>query len=284
MRNIRSFIYNTLSIPGNLFGFLSSSRLRVLAYHDIENPTLFEKQIKFLIKHFDIIDLKTLNHHIQNQRPLPPKPLLITFDDGDFSVLKHGLPILKKYEIPACLFIITELIDTNREFWWNIFNSIYGKKKLNYFKGLSNQERITELQKIEYSGKRRQLTVEDLYELEQNGIRCCNHSHTHPLFDKCTLEELEHEFKKSKELFHRWGIPGDNIFAYPNGNFDEVSEKVLEANQIDLAFLFDHKLNNSKIHPLRISRIRVDSTTELGEFKVKVSGFHSLINQLRNGN
>ena len=76
-----------------------------------------------------------------------------------------------------------------------------------------------------------------------------------------------------------------DIFAYPNGNYDGRVEEVLVENKIAMTFLFDHKINNSNIHPLRISRIKVDSDNDLHEFKVKISGFHPFLynNFLRKG-
>ena len=283
MKKIRDNLYRALAIPTYFFSLLSSNRLRVLAYHDIANSQNFEEQMRFLSQNFNLIDLETLLQHVKNNKPLLEKSLLITFDDGDYTIIEKGLPILKKYNIPAVLFVITDIINTEKEFWWNIALVLSGKEKLNYFKSIDNQQRLNELECLNYKGRRRQLTTQELHKLENHGIRCCNHSHTHPLFDKCTSNELEEELVKSKSLLKSWGISGWNIFAYPNGNYDESSELILTSEAIELAFLFDHNLNESNINPLRISRIRVDSTTKMDEFKVKVSGLHSFIHQLRNG-
>lgn len=103
-----------------------------------------------------------------------------------------------------------------------------------------------------------------------------NHSHTHPMFDQCNSDELKYELQKSTEVLESMDYQA-KVFAYPNGNFDPTAEQELIKEGVKMAFLFAHKLNEKNINPLRIFRIRVDSDTNLKEFKVKVSGLHSFI-------
>src|SRR5258705_8806092 len=57
-----------------------------------------------------------------NGAPLPPRPVLVTFDDGYRSVLDLGLPILEQYEIPAAVFVCVEPIVRREHFW---YDSVY---------------------------------------------------------------------------------------------------------------------------------------------------------------
>jgi hypothetical protein len=72
-------------------------------------------------------------------------------------------------------------------------------------------------------------------------------------------------------------MDGYKWFAFPNGNYDRRQEFLLEEAEISLAFLFDHKLNKKRIHPLRVSRIRVNTYDPMPEFKVRLSGLHSFL-------
>ena len=282
---MRNLIYKTLNLFSPIYDKVYSERLRVLAYHDVIDPVNFEAQIKFLKLNYHIIDVPVLRKHLFEAQPLPPKSLLITFDDGDRSVLENALPILKKYEISVCLFIITELIDSNRDFWWDTIRKNEEKNGLsaeeimriiNMNKQSSNKERLEYLKKYPIT-QNRQLTLEEVRELDLNQVYIANHSHSHPMFDKLQDEELVNEFEQV-QLFFKTNKLGDfNVFAYPNGNYSLRAEKLLIENDIDIAFLFDHKLNDRNINPLRISRIAVDSDNSLPEFKSKVSGLHSAI-------
>jgi len=284
----RSYFYYLLN-KINLFPFRNQN-LRVLAYHTVNEPKKFEAQLKYLIENFNIISLSDLQDHLFNNKNLPPRPVLITFDDGDVSVLQNGLPILKKYKLPSILFVITQLIDSNNMFWCRQVEAVFENKgksylaarqKIKLLKKSPNSERIKYLDSLEVVNCR-QLTSNELHVLQKEKMFIGNHTHTHPMINNCTEHETEQELGKVKTLFGKWNLEGYPVFAYPNGNWNVKSEKVLEKNGIKLAFLFDHQINKESIDPLRISRITVDSDTEFNEFKVKVSGLHSKILSLKN--
>jgi peptidoglycan/xylan/chitin deacetylase (PgdA/CDA1 family) len=256
----------------------------------VNEPEKFEAQVKYLIEKFNIISLTDLQDHLFNNKDLPPRPLLITFDDGDISVLQNGLPILKKYKLPSVLFVITQLIDSENMFWCRQVEAVFKNKGKSYqearqkimlLKKKPNSERLKYLDSLE-AVKCRQLTSDELHVLQNDKMFIGNHTHTHPMINNCTEFEIEQELEKVKTLFQKWNLEGYPIFAYPNGNWDAKSEKILVKNGVQLAFLFDHQINKKSIDPLRISRITVDSDTEINEFKVKVSGLHSKILSLKN--
>ena len=255
------------------------NKLRVLAYHSIHNSKNFENQIKFLKKNYKVITGEELNNEFTNS-------LVITSDDGDVSFYYNAFPILKKYNIPAVLFVITDLIDTKQPFWWDEIEYYLGKeegnKKVWEVKNWSNKERVTFLQDLRKSSDKpellkEQLTTKQLREMQEAGIIIANHSHTHPMFDKCTDEELVAEMMHSTGILKELGFT-ENIFAYPNGNYSQKAEKVLKKYGIKKAFLFDHRTNRiDNINLLRTSRLVVNDTTPLWKFKLILSGWHTKI-------
>ena len=50
--------------------------------------------------------------------PLPPNPVMITFDDGYRSCHDVALPILKELGIPATFFVATSFVTERRLYWW----------------------------------------------------------------------------------------------------------------------------------------------------------------------
>ena len=50
---------------------------------------------------------------------LPPKAVVVTFDDGYADNLHNAKPLLERYGIPATFFLATEYIGQDREFWWD---------------------------------------------------------------------------------------------------------------------------------------------------------------------
>ena len=286
---LRNVFYRVLKGSSFIFKNHYKKRLKVLAYHDVRDSKTFQSHLKYLKKNYNIIDLEILEQSIFKNKALPDNPILITFDDGDYSVLEKGLPVLKDESLPAVLFIISGLINTDEDFWWSRvekslikenYSSEEIQKKIKVLKVISNTERLNSLSKFDFQ-KRKQLSSYDLEILHDNSVTIANHSHSHPMFNNCTKEELELELKNSKEFFNKLGFGKANVFAYPNGNFDEVAENILIDKKIKMAFLFDHRINNSKLNPLRISRIRVNSDTALDEFISKVSGTHSFLHNLK---
>ncbi len=44
-------------------------------------------------------------------KPLPEKPLILSFDDGYLDAYTGGLPILQQFKVPATFYIITDFLD-----------------------------------------------------------------------------------------------------------------------------------------------------------------------------
>lgn len=90
--------------------------LLILNYHSVNpyhnyslKPEIFEEQINYLSKNFKIISLRdVLNIDINSGLFIA-----ITFDDGFQDNYEFAYPILKKYNIPATIFLISDFIFNN---------------------------------------------------------------------------------------------------------------------------------------------------------------------------
>jgi poly-beta-1,6-N-acetyl-D-glucosamine N-deacetylase len=218
--------------------------------------------------------------------------VLVTVDDGDPSFYHVFYPEAKRLQIPVVLFVVTSLIDTERPFWWDEIvhhlGSAEGNKRVGWLKTTPNTAREKFLQEMRNNSNKeplryKQLTTAQLKEMESNGVIIANHSHTHPMFDQSTEEEIRAEFRASRKCFEEKGLNGYSIFAYPNGNFNEMTERILKEEGVEYAFLFDHKLNRLPINPMRISRLSVNDDTPLWKFKLILSGWHSRLAPVTKG-
>ena len=91
----------------------------IVVYHDISaeknpltsqlsvstRPELFRKHISYFVKNFDVIGVNELL-----SGRLPPRPLLVTFDDAYRSVLSTAGPILKDVNLPSVFSIIASAV------------------------------------------------------------------------------------------------------------------------------------------------------------------------------
>lgn len=87
----------------------------ILAYHQISSvpeaysldPEQFEEQLQYLRSHgYTAISLADLFAARNGVRPLPPQPVIITFDDGYDDNYLTALPLMQKYGMRGTVFMI----------------------------------------------------------------------------------------------------------------------------------------------------------------------------------
>jgi peptidoglycan/xylan/chitin deacetylase (PgdA/CDA1 family) len=79
---------------------------------------VFEKQILFLSKKYNLIGLRRLAELLIDKLPVPPDSLVVTFDDGWKDNYICAYPVLNKYGAPAIIFLTTDYIGTGKIFWF----------------------------------------------------------------------------------------------------------------------------------------------------------------------
>lgn len=74
-------------------------------------PEWFDKHLSYLKeKGFTIIHFSDITNYFEKETPLPARPVLINFDDGYKDTYTHALPILKKHNATATLFMVSNYI------------------------------------------------------------------------------------------------------------------------------------------------------------------------------
>jgi peptidoglycan/xylan/chitin deacetylase (PgdA/CDA1 family) len=77
-------------------------------------PDKFEDQIKLLHDwEYTVIPIALLVKAIQEGASLPPRPIIITFDDGDISVYETAFPIMQKYGLTGVAYIVGNYMNTD---------------------------------------------------------------------------------------------------------------------------------------------------------------------------
>lgn len=89
------------------------------------NPDKFEQQLTYLSqKGYTPITLNTLYGIFNNQTTPPPKPIVLTFDDGYMDFYTTAYPILHKYGFHAISFIPTGLMNQGYYMSWSQIKEI----------------------------------------------------------------------------------------------------------------------------------------------------------------
>ncbi|MFD8697981.1 polysaccharide deacetylase family protein [Kitasatospora purpeofusca] len=286
-----------------LFRLAATRRLAVLAYHGVDDPRVFALQMERLVRVARPVPLAAVEEAVRTGRTLPPRSVLVTFDDGDRTVLTEGLPVLTRLGIPAAAFVVTDLIGGDQPFWWAeaAFLAAHGGtahsladcppgEAVRRMKTLPDGERRAALAELRESARARaprqeQLTPADLLTLARNGVAVGNHTAGHPCLDRCEGGTVRDEIRRAHEALTGWlGGEAPTAFAYPNGNVDPRADAELRRLDYRTGFLFDHRHDRLlPPHPLRISRLRVNSTTGRDRFDTILSGLHPAVHHLRGG-
>lgn len=217
--------------------FAAQMNIPILCYHNF-NPTVpgsmsmtperFESQIKWLKDNgFTIIPLKEAVAYLQGKREtLPPKPIVITADDGWKSVYKYMLPIVKKYDFPVTLFIYPQSISVGKNF----------------------------------------MTWEELKSLQQTGLfDIQSHTVWHPNFKQekrkrsssSYITFVKNQLTLSKKTIEeKLGTPV-TFLAWPYGIYDSYLEKAASDAGYVMAFSIDAKKANKSYRPMAQPRYMI---------------------------
>lgn len=274
--------------------------LAVLAYHDIERPDNFARHLDLLKQVMTPVGLDDVLAAWAGE-PMAPRSVLVTFDDGHPSVLDHAAPLLAERGIPAVAFVVADLVGSEEPFWWaevehlirrggqaESLQSVAPDEAVRHLKGLPDRDRRAVVHELRESvgGERlrqKNLELTDLRLLESAGVEIGNHTSTHPCLDMCDDSTVTAEIVDSHKRLTGLLAHEPRAFAYPNGNWDQRAETMLGSLRYSAAFGFDHRHARAGGPSLRISRLRVNSSTSMDRFATILSGLHPAIHRARGG-
>lgn len=192
-----------------------ATKIPILLYHDfvtiipetdpdnfnyINTPQSFEENIKVLLDNgYTFISTQELNDANNGKIELPDKPILIHLDDGYSSNYDYIYPILKKYNVKASIFIVTDKIG----------KEINGKKYLNW---------------------------EQCLEMQNSGlVEIFSHSKRHIFYDKVPARVIRDDVAESYKIIEqKLGNKDLKVFAYPYGAYTKETVWVLKISGIDM--------------------------------------------------
>jgi peptidoglycan/xylan/chitin deacetylase (PgdA/CDA1 family) len=121
----------------------SARRLFILMYHtltphnpptvarivndDALMPQQFEAHLRELARHHHVVSLAQAVGEIRSGNGLQSDSVAITFDDGNESVYTIAYPLLKKYGLPATVFLITDWVGNKVLSWWQHLREMIAK-------------------------------------------------------------------------------------------------------------------------------------------------------------
>lgn len=110
-------VARTLQVPILMYHYISVPPVDANAYRrDLSvAPALFEEHLRYLAgAGYHTITLDDLLVALAQGRPLPDKPVILTFDDGYEDNYTEAFPLLRRYGMAGHFFIITDFVNEER--------------------------------------------------------------------------------------------------------------------------------------------------------------------------
>lgn len=267
---------------------LRQKKITIFLYHDINNepskfckdfnlnvsPDIFEKQIKFIQKKFNIISPDQL----LNQKKLPDNPALITFDDGFAGAFNNGIQYLVEHKIPSIMFLNmghiinkSPLVSSKALFYQNFCNELNLNKNQmlhltlspnNLLKIESKLSKNYDKEIFVYQGKLADLNLVTKY-AKSNYVYYGNHLFEHWNSNALNNNEFFNNLKKNEKTLKNLGNYSD-YFAFPNGKF--INDHIKELKKIGMKKIFysagkiNFNSNNFNLDRIALTDLEYNST------------------------
>jgi peptidoglycan/xylan/chitin deacetylase (PgdA/CDA1 family) len=253
---------------------VSQTKYLILCYHRVGTegipyyctlpPAQFELQMRYLRNHCRVLSLAQLVEEMRNPDSARGQAVAVTFDDGYSDLYRYALPILKKYQIPATIYLTADCIESGEVAWYDrIFLALQVASgsviELPMEGGLrlplgSVQQRIESAARIvsvlrntpasqrkslcalleqqvslpldKLAG--RMLSWSQVREMRSAGIFFGSHTLSHPVLSQLPIEEAERELRESRAILeNRLGEPVLD-FAFPFGRPEDCGPLAYE--------------------------------------------------------
>jgi peptidoglycan/xylan/chitin deacetylase (PgdA/CDA1 family) len=212
--------------------------LAVLAYHGVRDDSLPRHAMQGTELH---VSASRLAEHCQVLRdlctpvtpaqfhdaahggpPLPPRAVLVTFDDGYANWRSHALPVLERFDMPAVMFLCTDPIARAVRFWFDAVAEQEGQASVDAMKRLPYHEWRAAAARLEMAvapgDPHAPLTVADVRALAGSPlIELGGHTRTHPILANASLADQREEVDGCARTIAAWTGRAPRLFAYPNG-------------------------------------------------------------------
>jgi len=265
-------------LPWLFRNFIQKKKVTILMFHEISKE-IAEQTFLYLHKKYNIIHLNDYINacETKDKSKIPSKAIIITFDDGLVSNY-NILPVIKKFNTPITLFLCSEIINTNRHFWYKHQRL---SLPLSAYKPMPNKERLDELAKDGFIQDKEYGIVHALSKAQiiemSEFVNMQAHTKFHPCLPMCEDEEAKEEIFGSKQMLEsEYGFI-INTIAYPNGDYSDRDVKLTKEAGYSCAVTVDGGFNTIDSDLFRLKRLSTNDSGNLDELIVKSSGVWSFL-------
>lgn len=298
---------------------VDGSRYAILCYHRVGTegvplfstlpPAVFEAQMRFLRRNYRLVSLEQLYSELQDPASRG-QAVAVTFDDGYADTYHNAFPILRRYQIPATVFVIVGSIESGEVAWYDktfLALKVYpgatleieldrirrfaldsGAARLSAAMQINNWLRtVPERRRREFCAALerrfalppaalagRMLNWSQVREMRDAGIAFGSHTMNHPAVSRLDETEAEEELGMSRHLLEeRLGSLAPD-FAFPFGkpaDCGPLASAQPAAYGYRMAVTTSYGLNTPGANPYALRRISLEDARSLPVFALNLN-------------
>lgn len=229
--------------------------MRILAYHAIADlsddpvlaeyavpPDLFAAHLDTLLaKGWSFVDLDALLGALAGERALPPRALLLTFDDAYVDLLEVAGPIMAERGVPSVVFAVAGKLGGTNE--WD------------------NRRRATTLRLLDGDGLRAAAAY---------GVETGAHTTSHLPLPTVAEERLDEEIAGAGRRLEQAGLPRPRTFSYPYGQWSPQLARMTREAGYDLAVTVEWGVVGPDSDRFALPRIEVHASDTPRKLRMKL--------------
>jgi peptidoglycan/xylan/chitin deacetylase (PgdA/CDA1 family) len=277
-------------------------------------PDLFEAQMRFLKSHYRVLPLDDVCRELKDPTSCEPG-VAITFDDGYRDLYQHAFPVLRKYQIPATVYLIAQSMESGTVGWYDrVFLALQllpngrldieldsarfyqlssplsrfeaALQIIGHLRSLPNFRRKECCADLENRValpqtelRARILDWDQVRKMQDEGVSFGSHTFTHPVVSRLSPAELPLELVDSKRELEAGLSRAVRHFAFPFGRAEEVSSEaidVLAQSQFISAVTTIPGVNLPSANPFALRRVQIGEEHDLPMFAHTLNQFFLL--------
>ena len=229
----------------------------ILLYHRPAAATL-AAHLRVLARAYTFVSLEAFVAALERDDPsaLPPKAMVLTFDDGHCSNAEL-LELFRALPAPPTIFLCSGIAGTAEPFWFDVVADPEALKRV------ADEERLRRVAaEAPDDGRARAALARE----EIAALRPCvdfqSHTVSHPILPRCSPEKAYRELADSRAALER--EHGLRIFAvaYPNGDYGEREIAFARRAGYRCALTVEAGFNTTRTDPFRLRRIAIDDDND----------------------
>jgi peptidoglycan/xylan/chitin deacetylase (PgdA/CDA1 family) len=324
---MKGTLINLMRATGAFAPFRMANRGKalILTYHrfsrtgdaDTTSAAAFARQLEYLTANYRIVSLTRLVEYLTNDVRLP-RLAVIAIDDGYRDAYEIAFPLLRQFNAPATLFMVTGFVDRKSWLWTDKLRFLAAQPQVNRLEAttktctlqlaldcaasrLAAAKRVNSALKVLPDDAKEEtilriaasiglelpalppdeygpITWEQAREMDAAGVEMGSHTVTHPILTRVDDERLRAELCESRSRLEAMLNREIDLFCYPNGDYDSRVRRTAQAAGYRCAVTIEEGLNGIGADLMALRRVH--SENNFGRFIQNTSGFEQIKNRL----